>query len=131
MSHFFSLAVIFLVVPYHFVVAARSQIRSGSASQIRKLLTSERFGTAPEGTVFLRLKWLTLMLTIAAVASIVATAHLMDNLVPAEYTSMFTQLIQWRLVLYFSLGVICLLWYSRSLNAIKIASLEMDRLNRG
>ena len=127
-SHFFSLAVIFLVVPYHFVIAARTQIRSGSASQIRKLLTGERFGTAPEGTVFLRLKWLGVMLTIAAVASIVATAHLMDNLVSTEYTSMFTQLIQWRLVLYFSLGVICLLWYSRSLNAIKIASMETDRL---
>jgi hypothetical protein len=129
-SHFFSLAVIFLVVPYHFVVAARTQILLGSASQIRKLLTGERFGTAPQGTVFLRLKWLGVMLTIAAVASIAATAHLMDNLVSTEYTSMFTQLLQWRLVLYFSLGVICLLWYSRSLNAIKIASLEMDRLTQ-
>jgi DNA-binding winged helix-turn-helix (wHTH) protein len=129
-SHFSSLAVIFLVVPYHFVVAARTQIRSGSASQIRKLLTGERFGTAPQGTVFLRLNWLGVLLTIAAIASIAATAHLMDNLVSTEYTSMFTQLIHWRLVIYFSLGVICLLWYSRSLNAIKIASLEMDRLAR-
>jgi len=127
-SHFFPLAVIFLVIPYHFVIAARTQIRLGSACQIRKLLTGERFGTAPEGTVFLRLKWLGVMLTVAAVASIVATAHLVDNLIPTEYTSMFTQLIHWRLVLYFSLGLICLLWYSRSLNAITIASLEMNCL---
>lgn len=127
-SHFFSLAVIFLVVPYHFVIAARTQIRSGRPSQIRQLLTGERFGTAPEGTVFLRVKWLGVMLTIAAIASIVATAHLLDNLISTEYTSLFTQLVQWRLVVYFSLGVICLMWYSRSLNAIKIASLEMDRL---
>jgi hypothetical protein len=91
-------------------------------------LTDERRGTAPEGTIFLRVKWLGLMLTIAAIASIAATAHLMDNLVSTEYTSLFTQLIQWRLVVYFSLGVICLVWYSRSLNAIKIASLEIDRL---
>ena len=125
-THFVPLAVIFLVVPYHFVVAARTQIRSGRASQIRKLLTGQKFGTAPEGTVFLKVKWLGVILMVAAAASIYATAHLMDNLVSTEYTSMFTQLIQWRLVLYFALGVICLLWYSRSLNAIKIASLEKD-----
>ncbi|HZI48333.1 MAG TPA: transcriptional regulator [Pyrinomonadaceae bacterium] len=126
MSHFFSLAVIFLVVPYQFVIAARTQIRSGSAYQIRRLLSDEEFGTAPEGTVFLKVQWLCVMLTIAAIASIIATAHLMDNLVPNEYTSMFTQLVEWRMVLYFSLGVICLLWYSRSLNSIKIASLKHD-----
>src|SRR5262249_24606003 len=63
MSHFFPLAVIFLVVPYHFVVAARTQIRSGKANQIRRLLTEESFGTAPEGTIFLKVKWLCVMLT--------------------------------------------------------------------
>jgi len=130
MSHFFPLAVIFLVVPYHFVVAARTQIRSGKANQIRRLLTEESFGTAPEGTIFLKVKWLCVMLAIAAIASIVATAHLMDNLVSNEYTNMFTQLIEWRMVVYFGLGVICLLWYSRSLNSIKIASIEMDRLTQ-
>lgn len=126
-SHFFPLAVIFLVVPYHFVVAARIQIRSGSTFQIRELLSNERFGTAPKGAVFLRVKWLAVMLMIAAIGSIVATAHLMDNLISTEYTNLFTQLIQWRMVLYFSLGVICLMWYSRSLNTIKISSLQMDR----
>jgi DNA-binding winged helix-turn-helix (wHTH) protein len=126
--HFFPLAVIFLVMPYHFVIAARTQIRLGSAGQIRKLLTGERFGTAPEGTVFLRLAWLGVMLTVAAVSSVVATTYLVDNLIQTEYTSMFTQLVQWRLVIYFSLGAICLMWYSRSLNAIKIASLQMDCL---
>jgi len=126
--YFFPLAVIFLVMPYHFVIAARTQIRLGSAGQIRKLLTGERLGTAPEGTVFLRLAWLGVMLTVAAVASVVATAYLVDNLIQTEYTSMFTQLVQWRLLLYFSLGAICLMWYSRSLNAIKVASLQMDCL---
>lgn len=125
-THFFPLAVIFWVVPYHFVIAARTQVRSGRASQIRKLLTGQKFGTAPEGTVFLKVKWLGVLLMVAAAASIYATAHLMDNLVATEYTSMFTQLIQWRLILYFALGVICLMWYARSLNAIKIASIEKD-----
>jgi|ERR1043166_1001197 DNA-binding winged helix-turn-helix (wHTH) protein len=127
MSHFFSLAVIFLLVPYQFVIAARKQIQSGRTHEIRRLLTGRGFGTAPEGTVFLKVTWLWVILTIAAIASIIATAHLMDNLVPNEYTSMFTQLIMWRMVLYFSLGVTCLLWYTRSLNSIKIASLDIDR----
>ena len=125
-THFFPLAVIFWVVPYQFVIAARTQVRSGRASQIRELLTGDRYGTAPAGTVFLQVKWLGVLLMVAAAASIYATAHLMDNLVPTQYTSMFTQLIQWRLILYFALGVICLLWYARSLNAIKIASIEKD-----
>ena len=124
--YFFPLAVIFLVMPYHFVIAARTQIRLGSTGQIRKLLTGEGLGTAPEGTVFLRLAWLGAMLTVAAVAAVVATTYLVDNLIQTEYTSMFTQLVQWRLIVYFSLGAICLMWYSRSLNAIKIASLRTD-----
>lgn len=124
--YFCCLAAIFLVVPYHFVIAARTQLRLGSARQIRMLLSGARLGTAPKGTVFLRVKWLGVMLTIAAMAAVYATAHLMDNLVATEYTGTFTQLIQWRIALYFSLGVICVLWYSRSLNALKIASLELD-----
>jgi DNA-binding winged helix-turn-helix (wHTH) protein len=124
--YFFPLAVVFLVLPYQFIIAARNELRTRGATQIRNLLRGRSFGTAPNGTVFLRIKWLGSLLVIAAGGGIAATAHLLENLVPGEYTNFFTQLVQWRLVLYFSLGLTCLLWYSRSLNAIKI-----DCLKRG
>jgi DNA-binding winged helix-turn-helix (wHTH) protein len=124
--YFFPLAVVFLVLPYQFIIAARNELRTRGATQIVNLLRGRSFGPAPNGTVFLRIRWLGIMLVIAAGGAIAATAHLLENLVPGEYTNFFTQLVQWRLVLYFSLGLTCLLWYSRSLNAIKI-----DCLKRG
>ena len=118
--YFFPLAVVFLVLPYQFIVAARKEIRTRGTTQIIRLLSGRGFSAAPNGTVFLRVKWLGIMLVIAAGGGIAATAHLLENLVPGEYTNFFTQLVQWRLVLYFSLGLTCLLWYSRSINALKI-----------
>jgi hypothetical protein len=123
--YFFLLAVVFLVLPYHFIVAARNEVMSRGAKQIIELLSGRGSGTAPAGTVFLRVKWLGIMLVIAAGGSIAATAHLLENLVPTEHTNFFTQLVQWRLVLYFALGLICLIWYSRSLNIIKSNCLKV------
>ena len=127
--YFFPLAVVFLVLPYQFIIAARNELRTRGAKQIISLLSGRSFGTAPNGTVFLRLKWLGIMLVIAAGGGIAGTAHLLENLVPGEYTNFFTQLVQWRLVLYFSLGLMCILWYARSLNAIKVDCLKRDPFN--
>jgi len=124
--YFFPLAVVFLVLPYQFIIAARNELRTRGATQIRSLLSGRSVATAPNGTVYLRIKWLGIMLVVAAGGGIAATAHLLENLIPGEYTNFFTQLVQWRIVLYFSLGLMCLLWYARSLNAIKI-----DCSNRG
>jgi DNA-binding winged helix-turn-helix (wHTH) protein len=117
--YFLPLAVIFLVLPYHFVIAARREVRAGGGRLALALLIGRRLGAAPAGVVYVKRGWLSLTLAVAAVAALVATAHLLENLVPGEYTSFFTQLVQWRLALYFAFGMVCLVWYSRALDEIK------------
>lgn len=117
--YFLPLAAVFLVLPYHFVVAARREARAGSRRLALALLTGSRLAAAPAGTVYVRGRWLGLALAAAAVAAVTATAHLVDNLAPGEHTAFFTQLVQWRLAIYFALGLTCLVWYSQSLDEIK------------
>jgi hypothetical protein len=116
--YFLPLAAVFLVLPYHFVAATRREVRAGGR-QALALLAGRGLAAAPPGAVYVRGLWLGLTLVAAAVAAVLGTAHLVENLVPSEHTGFFTQLVQWRLAIYFALGLACLVWYSRSLEEIK------------
>jgi hypothetical protein len=52
-------------------------------------------------------------------ASIPMTSHIIDNLLPNPHLNLFIQLVQLRLVLYFVLGLECLLWYQHALDNIR------------
>jgi hypothetical protein len=117
--YFLPLAVVFLILPYHFVVATRKDVRAGRRRQTLALLAGRRTYAAPAGTIYVKGRWLAITLALAAVAAVVATAHLLENLVPGEHKDFFTQLVEWRLALYFALGLMCLVWYSRALDEIK------------
>ena len=56
---------------------------------------------------------LTGLLVVLAIASLVMTARLLDNLVLGPYSNLFTQLVYLRGVLYFGLGIECLVWYRK------------------
>ena len=109
----------FLLVPFHFIVAMERDVREGKARSAFALLTGKRWGTAPQGAIYIRVWHLGLLLLAVAAISLALTANLFDNLKPGVYTNLFMQLVQWRQVLYFTLGMECLLWYYWSLNGIK------------
>lgn len=117
--YFLPLAAVFIIVPYHFVIATRREARVGGRRLTLALLTGRRLAAAPAGAVYVRGRWLGIALAAAAVAAVVATAHLIENLAPGEHTAFFTQLVQWRLAIYFALGLTCLVWYSQALEDIK------------
>ncbi|HEY0172357.1 MAG TPA: hypothetical protein VGB98_15150, partial [Pyrinomonadaceae bacterium] len=117
--YFLPLAAVFLILPYHFVIATRREVRAGGGRLALALLAGRRLAIAPAGAVYVRGLWLGLTLAAAAVAAVMGTAHLVENLVPGKHMGLFTQLVQWRLAIYFSLGLACLVWYSRSLEEIK------------
>jgi hypothetical protein len=117
--YFLPLAVVFLLLPYHFVVTMQRELQAGRYHLGLALLMNERWSVVPGGAVYLRIWWLGLILLLAFVVSLALTSHLFENLKPNAYTGLFMQLVQWRLILYFALGVECLLWYYRLLNGIK------------
>jgi DNA-binding winged helix-turn-helix (wHTH) protein len=117
--YFVPLAVVFLLLPYHFVLSARGELREGGHRLVLGLLTGRRSSAAPTGAVYLRAWWLVVALAVAATAALIAMAHLFESLRPSPHRGLFMQLAQWRLLLYIILGLECTVWYYWALNEIK------------
>lgn len=117
--YFLPLAVIFLLLVFHFVISLQREMKEGRHRRVRDLLLDKRRSVAPENTIYLKVWHLGALLTGAAVLSLLLTFFLLDNLKPNPYLNLFTQLVFLRMLLYFALGMECLLWYSHTLNALK------------
>lgn len=117
--YFLPLAILFLILPFHFVVSAQRELQEGGPRLALAALLGKGIGAPPRGAIYLRVGWLGLALTVAALVSVAVIAHLFENLLPNEHLNLFMQSVQWRTLLYFGLGIECLMWYYRSLGRIK------------
>ena len=129
-SYFLPLGVIFLLLPYHFVISARRELRDGRHRPVLDLLSGRRSSAAPSGTVYLRAWWLVVALAVAVAAALIAMAHLFEGLKPNPHSGLFVQLAQWRLLLYVILGLECTLWYYWTVNEIKRECLKVGSTGR-
>lgn len=119
--YFLLLAVSFMIIPFHLVVALRRELRKGNYQLVAELLRGKRSSTPPSGALYLKVWWLGAILLSSAVLALVLTAHLFENLKSGPHMNMFMQMAQWRLILFFLLGAECLAWYYHSLNEIRRA----------
>ena len=122
--YFLPLAVVFMVLPYHFVLSIQRELREGRHRPVLDLLAGRRSSAAPAGAAYLRVWWLAVALVAAASAALVAMAHMFENLKPNPHSGLFVQLAQWRFLLYVILGLECIVWYYWVLNGIKCECLE-------
>lgn len=118
-GYFLPLGIVFLVLTYHFILSMQRELSAGRHRLGFALLSDEKWSVTPRGSIYLRVWWLGLLLFGALIVSLTLTTHLFDNLMPGDYRGLFVQLVLWRMVLYFSLGLECLFWYYRSLNELK------------
>jgi hypothetical protein len=117
--YFLPVAVVFLLLPFHFVVVMQRELQLGRHNPALALLTGERHSITPPKAVYLRLSWLLVALAVIVLVAIPMGARLFDNLRPGAYMNLFTQLVLLRTLLYFGLAVACVAWYSHSLNELK------------
>lgn len=122
--YFLFLSIVFLIVPFHFVLSAQEELEAGQHQSLLDLLRGGRSSAAPRDAIYLRAWWLGILLIIVTLMSPLLAAHLFDNLKPNAYLNLFMQLVQWRILLYLALGMECLLWYYYSLNRIRRACLR-------
>ena len=73
----------------------------------------------PRGTFLIRLWHLGIALGGTACASLLLTTNLIAHLTQHRYTTLFISLVQFRTFIYFSLAVVCLVWYARMLQELK------------
>ena len=128
--YFLPMATLYVLLPFHFVLALQRELAANRHGPVLALLTGERLATAP-GAVYLRVGWLAAALFVAALLSVVMTQDLFDHLKTSPYKNLFMQLALGRTLLLFGIALLCLLWYSRALNDIKEACLRCDIVRSG
>lgn len=119
MSYFVVLAFCFLIVPFHFIVTVERDIERRQHAQVLGLLTGNKLSASPRGTIYPRFWALASLLVVLAAFSLAMTSRLLDHLKPGEYMNLFTQLVYLRGILYFGLGIECLIWYYRAIEEVK------------
>jgi hypothetical protein len=121
--HFIPTAGFFLALPFHFVLAMQRELREGRWREVLGLLCGEKWATAPPGTFFLTLRTFWILLLIALLASIALLNYQFWNLQAGPYMNLFIHLVQAKWVIFFSIGLKCLAWYSKRLDDLKLESL--------
>jgi len=127
--YYFPLCAVFLLAPFHAVLALQRDLTNQRHRQVSGLLNREATAVPPRGTVFVRIWQLAAVLGGAVFASLYLTTNLMDNLKPAPHMSLFVNLIQLRTLCYFGMATACLVWYSRLLSEIKRECIVVLRAN--
>lgn len=126
--YFIVLLLIFLVPPFHFVLAMQRELRAGRHKAILSLLTGDKLSLTPRSVFYPRFWALALILSVIVGVSVFLHHNLMSNLKPGVYMNLFANLIQARLILYYLLAAECLYWYYQSLNELKRECVLEQRL---
>jgi DNA-binding winged helix-turn-helix (wHTH) protein len=123
-AYFLVLTLCFLIAPFHFILSMEREIEQGRFEGFLRLLTGSRLRAAPRGTIYPRFWAVTVFLVVLAAFSLVMTSNLLDHLKPANHMNLFIQLVYMRGILYFGLGIECLMWYYLALQRLKRAGNE-------
>lgn len=118
-AYYWPYTVLFLFVPFHFVVVAQRQLQKLRHRQVFALISGDKEGITPRGAFFPKVWMFGIILAAIGILSVPATATLFDQLKQDSSKSLLMFLILLRNFCYFALGVECLIWYSRSLDELK------------
>lgn len=132
-ASFLTLALLFLLLPFHFLVAMRRALAGEPRDHLRDFFISDNLGVITKGTLYPRFWVLCALLMLFALIAIAGTAHLLDHLKPGPYMNLFVQVVYLRWIVYFGLGILCLWWYYGGLNAMKrvyLAELNSETFQR-
>lgn len=108
------LVVLFVVLPFHLIVANERELQNGIWRTGLELHRKSRSAASPVGVDYLKTWWLAGILLGTFCVALLGTAHLFENLQPSPNSGLFIQLAQWRFLLYFLLGLECILWYQQA-----------------
>ncbi len=117
--YFLILQAIFLLPSFHFVLAMQRELHEGHHRLALELLTGDKLSVAPRGTIYPKFSALAVLLFVTIAISLFLHHNLMGNLRPGQYMNLFANLVQLRLILFFLLAAVCLVWYYRMLNELK------------
>lgn len=107
------------LLPFHFVLAVQAELRAGRAERVARFLSRDRSSVSPQGALFVPPTFIGLVAGVLALYWLVATAHLLDNLMPGANTGLFMSLVIGRVAIVCSGLVVLVAWYARVLEDLK------------
>lgn len=128
---YFAPLLLFVVPPFHAVVALQAQLRAGRVGAVLELLTDSPKGLPPRGVWLIPMWFFLLMLLVAGVIGYTGSNNLLDNLKSSPYSNMFTAALYVRVFLWYVVAIACVLWYQRSLQELKREAIAASRLISG
>lgn len=120
-SVFYALLVgpVFMFWLFHFVVVMQQQLKGGRHAEVLSLLSGEPRAVAPRGVGHPSVKILTACIVLQFVLNYFGVNNLFSALAPGPYTNLFVALVLVRVTIWLALPVVCLWWFSGSLNELK------------
>lgn len=122
------LSVFMMLMPFQFIVTLQRELKAGRYQITRDLLGGAAEAIPPRGSVFVRVRTLVALVAILVCVGLYMLSHLLENLQPARYANLFTLIAQFRAVVYFTLAVVSLVWYYRTLNELRREATVMTEL---
>jgi hypothetical protein len=120
------LMLLLVFLPFHAVVALQRELSQGRVRLTLELLAGERGAIAPKGCIFPSIRTVGIIVAMAAVGSLYALSHLLENLLPSPQVNFFTLADELRWALYFGLAIEGLIWYSWALNELRREARMLD-----
>lgn len=117
-SYFLILAIVFLVLPFHFIVRVQQEVRAGRTDVARDLLSRRLILRSSPVIVYPRPSGMMILLIVAGFWSLFSVAHLFEHLLPSPYMGRYMNLLQIQRLMYFALGFECLAWYYTALGRL-------------
>lgn len=108
------LVVLFVVLPFHSIAAIERELLNGKWARELEFFRNSSPVASPVRAVHIKTWWLGGILIGAFCIALLGTAHLVENLRSSPNSGLFIQLAQWRFLLYFLLGLECVLWYQEA-----------------
>jgi hypothetical protein len=107
------------LVPFHFVLSMQYELWSNRVARVLRLLTNDPMRVTPRGTLFIQPLLVGAVFVLFAGWWIVGTAHLLENLQPGPYFTLFMAVAMSRMMVVLLSLLTVLIWYTRILNDLK------------
>lgn len=113
------LALLFLLVPFHFVVTIQRELARGRHDNVLRLLMGDPLAVTPRGAIYIPPRVLAGVVVAATVYLVVANQYLLDNLSAGPHAELFSTLIYLRIAGGLGFAASSVAWYIRMLNEAK------------
>ena len=118
---------VFVLPPFHTVVALQRELRAGRGEQVMRIVTRASDAIVPRGVWYLSPRLLAAVLFVLGAFKIVGMNYMLDALAPGTHANLFTVTSYTSTVLWFTIALLSLAWYSSCLNELKREAIAIQQ----